>query len=54
MSYGSATVPCPHCSKPSTHEIKMRDGGQIVSCPSCHKNFRIKINQGQVQGTSDR
>jgi uncharacterized C2H2 Zn-finger protein len=52
MSYGSATVPCPHCGSASTHQITMRDGGQVVSCPSCHKNFRIYVNQGQVRRTS--
>ena len=50
MSYGTGTTQCPHCGQVQTHKITMSDGGQVVSCSKCRKNFTAEVKHGQFTG----
>jgi hypothetical protein len=50
VRYGIERVMCPHCGGMYSYNITMRDGGQVVTCYSCHRNFRLRVHIGQVIG----
>lgn len=50
MSYGSGSTQCPHCGKVGAYKVTMQNGGQVVSCSSCRKNFTAEVKQAQFTG----
>jgi hypothetical protein len=49
LGFGYQTVTCPYCGRVATYRITIRDGGQVVSCRNCWKNFRIIVHQGRAE-----
>jgi transcription elongation factor Elf1 len=50
MSYGNGATQCPHCGAVGTYRITMQQGGQVIPCNSCRKNFTAEVKQGQFTG----
>lgn len=47
----SVTLACPKCSSTGTHKLTTANGASVVTCRSCHKNFRIEVRGGAVYRT---
>ncbi len=52
MDYGIGTTICPNCGVKGTYKITMRQGGQVISCKNCHKNFTAQLDHGQFTGNN--
>ncbi len=52
MSYGTGVTQCPHCGSIGTYEIRMQNGGQVITCQNCRKNFTAEVHNGQFTGRS--
>ena len=50
MAYGTGVTQCPHCGCVGTYIITMHQGGQVISCEQCRKNFTAEVKQGQFTG----
>jgi len=50
MAYGTGVTQCPKCGAVGTYQITMQQGGQVISCDSCRKNFHAEVRQGQFTG----
>ena len=50
MAHGTGTTQCPKCGAVGTYPITMSQGGQVISCKSCHKNFTAQVDHGQFTG----
>jgi hypothetical protein len=50
MSYGTGTTQCPKCGSVGTYPIRMQQGGQVITCNSCRKNFTAEVHHGQFTG----
>lgn len=50
MSYGTGTTQCPKCGAVGTYKITMQQGGQVIACNSCRKNFTAQVDHGQFTG----
>jgi transcription elongation factor Elf1 len=50
MSYGTGTTQCPKCGAVGTYEIRNQQGGQVITCNSCRKNFTAEVQHGQFTG----
>ena len=52
MAKGDTVIlTCPKCGATTSATITMTDGGQVVCCKSCHKNFMMDVRQAEVHGT---
>jgi len=50
MAYGSGATQCPKCGAVGTYTVTMQNGGQVICCNSCRKNFTAEVHQGQFTG----
>ena len=50
MSYGSGVTQCPKCGTVGTYRITMQNGGQVIACNGCRKNFTAEVKQGTFTG----
>ncbi len=50
MAHGSGTTQCPKCGAVGAYPITMTQGGQVISCQSCRKNFTAQVDHGQFTG----
>jgi transcription elongation factor Elf1 len=50
MPNGSGATQCPKCGAVGTYKITMQNGGQVISCNSCRKNFTAEVKQGVFTG----
>lgn len=50
IAYGTGTTQCPYCGVPGTYNITMSQGGQVISCGNCRKNFTAEVDHGQFTG----
>jgi transcription elongation factor Elf1 len=48
----SGTTQCPRCGAVSTYPIMMHDGGQVITCKRCHKNFTAEVRGGEFTGNN--
>jgi hypothetical protein len=46
--YGLERVMCPHCGGDFSYDITVRDGGQVVVCYSCRRNFCLGFRTGHL------
>ena len=46
--YGLERVMCPHCGGEFSYNITIRDGGRVVVCYSCHRNFCLRFHLGRL------
>ena len=47
IGYGEETHSCPRCAGQLFVRKMTREGGQVVTCPYCGRDFRLVIHQGQ-------
>jgi transcription elongation factor Elf1 len=45
----SVIVTCPKCGSSTSAEITMTDGGQVVTCKNCSKNFMMDVSHGEFR-----
>jgi transposase-like protein len=50
MSYGTGSTQCPKCGAVGTYKITLTNGGQVITCNSCKKNFTAEVKQQQFTG----
>jgi len=50
MAYGTGTTQCPKCGAVGTYTITTSQGGQVISCNACRKNFTAQVDHGQFTG----
>ena len=48
MATGSTQ--CPKCGRSNTANITLNNGGQVITCGGCHKNFTAEVKQGSFTG----
>ncbi len=48
--YGFGSTQCPKCGAVGTFPITLTNGGQVVACKNCHKNFTAEVRQQQFTG----
>ncbi len=49
---GPTVLSCPKCGSTGTYKPNTSNGASVVTCKSCHKNFRIEVRNGQIYRTS--
>lgn len=50
MAQGSGVTQCPKCGAVGTYPITMSQGGQVITCKNCRKNFTAQVDHGQFTG----
>jgi transcription elongation factor Elf1 len=50
MSDGSGSTQCPHCGAVGTYKITIQQGGQVISCNNCRKNFTAQVDHAKFIG----
>lgn len=50
MSHPTGVMQCPKCGAVGTYSITMQQGGQVICCKSCRKNFTAQVAHGQFTG----
>ena len=51
-SYPVGITQCPKCGKIMSTEIHLKNGGQVVTCIHCHRNFCAETKNGFFTGKS--
>jgi len=50
MTNETGPTQCPKCNAVGTYKITMQNGGQVISCNRCRKNFTAEVKQGAFTG----
>jgi hypothetical protein len=50
MSNKTGVTQCPKCGSVGTYPIRLQDGGQVICCVNCRKNFTAEVRQGVFTG----
>ncbi|TWU49260.1 hypothetical protein Poly59_38740 [Rubripirellula reticaptiva] len=50
MAHETDASQCPKCGAVSTYTITMQNGGRLISCSSCRKNFTSEVKQALFTG----
>ena len=50
--YGTGSTQCPKCGAVGAFKITLTNGGQVVTCRSCHKTFTAEVKQQQFTGNN--
>jgi len=50
MAHGSGSTQCPKCGAVGTYTIRLENGGQVICCNNCRKNFTAEVRHGQFTG----
>ena len=50
MNNSTGVTQCPKCRTVGTFRITMKQGGQVLTCPKCHKNFTAHVDHGKFTG----
>lgn len=49
-SHSIGATQCPHCGRVINAPITMKNGGQVITCQVCRKNFTAEVQQGSFTG----
>lgn len=52
MAQSSGVTQCPKCGAVGTYPIRMQQGGQVITCNPCRKNFTAQVDHGQFTGSN--